>query len=77
MNRDILVHGGVIVVLALLAFVLPEYHHGNVARILVLATYAIGYNLLTTRVRELHVQTDNFAQELIAEIQRFYLEDSK
>lgn len=39
-------HAGVLVLLALLQFVLPPFHHGMVARILVLATYAVGYNLL-------------------------------
>lgn len=39
-------HLGLIVVLFALQFVLPDYHHTNVARILVLATYAMGYNLL-------------------------------
>ncbi|MBO9396965.1 branched-chain amino acid ABC transporter permease [Shimia sp. R9_2] len=39
-------HGGVLAILLLLQFVLPAYHHGNLARIMVLATYAIGYNLL-------------------------------
>ena len=49
----------------------------TVIGLLVALPSAIGYNLLTTRVRELHVQTDNFAQELIAEVQRFYLEESR
>ncbi|MBO9408197.1 branched-chain amino acid ABC transporter permease [Shimia sp. R9_1] len=40
------VHGGVLAILLVLQFVLPAYHHGNLARIMVLATYAIGYNLL-------------------------------
>ncbi|MBO9401587.1 branched-chain amino acid ABC transporter permease [Shimia sp. R9_3] len=39
-------HGGVLAILLVLQFVLPAYHHGNLARIMVLATYAIGYNLL-------------------------------
>lgn len=45
MRRDIALHAGVLVVLLALAFVLPAYHHGNVARILVLATFATGYNI--------------------------------
>jgi branched-chain amino acid transport system permease protein len=46
-DRRILgLHIGLIVVLFALQFVLPDYHHTNVARILVLATYAMGYNLL-------------------------------
>lgn len=39
-------HLGLIASLAVLCFVLPAYHQGNVARILVLATYAVGYNVL-------------------------------
>ena len=40
-----LAHGAVVVALAVLAFVLPEYHHGNMARIMVLACFAMAYNL--------------------------------
>jgi branched-chain amino acid transport system permease protein len=36
---------GVIVALALAQFVLPDYHHTNLARIMVLATFAVGYNI--------------------------------
>jgi len=39
-------HGGVIAVLFALQFILPAYHHGNLARIMVLASYAVGYNIL-------------------------------
>jgi branched-chain amino acid transport system permease protein len=39
------VPGGVIAALALAQFALPAYHHTNVARIMVLATFAIGYNI--------------------------------
>lgn len=39
-------HGGLIAGLFALCFLLPDYHQGNFARILVLATYAIGYNVL-------------------------------
>jgi len=39
-------HLGLLAVLLALHFVLPSYHHGNLARIMVLASYAIGYNLL-------------------------------
>lgn len=45
MRRDLALHLGVLAVLAALAFLLPAYHHGNVARILVLATFATGYNI--------------------------------
>lgn len=39
-------HGGLIALLFALQFVLPAYHHGNLARIMVLASYAVGYNIL-------------------------------
>ncbi len=39
-------HLGLIAVLFAAQFVLDEYHHTNVARIMVLAAYAVGYNLL-------------------------------
>ncbi|MDH4991732.1 branched-chain amino acid ABC transporter permease [Aquamicrobium lusatiense] len=38
-------HGAAIAVLLALNFLLPAYHHGLMARILVLATFAMGYNL--------------------------------
>ncbi|MEX5729087.1 branched-chain amino acid transport system permease protein [Rhodovulum iodosum] len=44
-GREIALHGGLVALLAVLAFVLPAYHHGNVARVMVLAVYAMGYNL--------------------------------
>ncbi|KRB25686.1 branched-chain amino acid ABC transporter permease [Mesorhizobium sp. Root172] len=39
-------HLGVIALLFLLSFVLPEYYHGLLARIMVLAVFAMGYNML-------------------------------
>lgn len=39
-------HVGLIVALAAIQFVLPAYHQGNLARIMVLAGYAAGYNIL-------------------------------
>ncbi len=39
-------HLGVLVLLAGLQLVLPPFHHGMLARIMVLAAYAAGYNLL-------------------------------
>ncbi len=39
-------HVGVLVILAALFFVVSDYHDGNLARIMVLAVYAVGYNLL-------------------------------
>lgn len=44
--RALALHLGVIGLLLALQFVLPAYHHGIVARILVLAVFAMGYNLL-------------------------------
>jgi len=44
--RSLAMHGLVICSLAALYFVLPEYHSGNLARILIMAVYAMGYNLL-------------------------------
>ncbi|SLN49243.1 leucine/isoleucine/valine transporter permease subunit [Roseovarius gaetbuli] len=44
--RVIALHGGLIALLFVLQFVLPAYHHGNLARIMVLASYAVGYNIL-------------------------------
>ena len=40
--RILALHGGLLAVLFALQFVLPAYHHGNLARIMVLASYAIG-----------------------------------
>lgn len=45
MTRDLALHGAVIALLGVLAFVLSEYHHGNVARVMVLAVFAMGYNI--------------------------------
>jgi branched-chain amino acid transport system permease protein len=45
-DRTIVLHAGVIVLLFLLQFVLPAYHHTNFTSIMVLATYGIGYNIL-------------------------------
>ena len=45
-RRIVILHLAVIAVLFLLQFLLPAYHHTNVARIMVLATYAVGYNIL-------------------------------
>ncbi len=39
-------HGAVLATLFLLQFVLPAYHHGILTRIMVLAAYATGYNIL-------------------------------
>ncbi|WP_163846383.1 branched-chain amino acid ABC transporter permease [Pseudooceanicola aestuarii] len=44
-RRDWMLHLGLVALLLALHFVLPAYHHGNMARIMVLAVYAMGYNL--------------------------------
>ncbi|QHQ37093.1 branched-chain amino acid ABC transporter permease [Algicella marina] len=45
-RKSALLHLGVPLLLAALFFVLPAYHMGNLSRIMVLAVYAMGYNLL-------------------------------
>ena len=45
-RRALLLHAAVVAALFALQFVLPAFHHGMIARVMVLATYAIGYNLL-------------------------------
>lgn len=44
--RSISVHLGLIAVLFVLCLILPAYHQGNFARVMVLAVYAMGYNVL-------------------------------
>ena len=39
-------HGGLVAALALLYFILPAYHAGVLPRVMVLAVYAMGYNIL-------------------------------
>ncbi|NJR43225.1 MAG: branched-chain amino acid ABC transporter permease, partial [Akkermansiaceae bacterium] len=46
LSRVLLLHLAVIAGLFALQFVLPDYHHRSLARILVLASFASGYNLL-------------------------------
>ena len=45
-DRAIMLHLGVIAVLVVMQFTLPPYHHGIVARVLVLTSFALGYNVL-------------------------------
>lgn len=45
-GRVVALHAGAIALLFALQFVLPAYHHGVFARIMVLAVFAMGYNLL-------------------------------
>jgi branched-chain amino acid transport system permease protein len=44
--RVVALHLGLIALLFGLHFVLPPYHHGNLARVMVLAAFAMGYNIL-------------------------------
>jgi branched-chain amino acid transport system permease protein len=44
--KIVILHGAVLAALFVAQFVLPDYHHTNAARIMVLATYALGYNVL-------------------------------
>ncbi|MGI3166107.1 branched-chain amino acid ABC transporter permease [Pseudooceanicola sp. 200-1SW] len=44
-RRDLTLHLGLIAGLFALHFILPAYHHGIFARVMVLAVYAIGYNI--------------------------------
>lgn len=46
MSKSLALHLGVLAILLVLAFILPAYHHGNMARIMVLAVYAMGFNIL-------------------------------
>lgn len=45
-KRVILLHLAVVAALFLLQFVLPTYHHGVFARVMVLAVFAMGYNIV-------------------------------
>lgn len=46
----------------------------TVVGLLVAIPSAIGYNILASKIRELAVQMDNFAQEFVAELQRLFLQ---
>ncbi|MFT4960183.1 MAG: branched-chain amino acid transport system permease protein, partial [Paracoccaceae bacterium] len=45
-TKMLALHIAVLALLFALQFVLPAYHHGNLARVMVLASYAIGFNVL-------------------------------
>jgi branched-chain amino acid transport system permease protein len=45
-TRMLGLHIAVLALLFALQFVLPAYHHGNLARVMVLASYAIGFNVM-------------------------------
>ena len=46
MQKSWALHLGIIALLFVLQFILPAYHHGSLARIMVLTCYAMGYNIL-------------------------------
>ena len=43
---SLLFHVGILILLFLLQFFLPAYHHSSVSKIMILSSYAIGYNFL-------------------------------
>jgi branched-chain amino acid transport system permease protein len=45
-GKALTLHLGILTLLFIAQFILPAYHYTNVARIMVLATYAVGYNIL-------------------------------
>jgi len=45
-TKTLALHGGLLALLFALNFVLPAYHHGNLARVMVLASFAVGYNVM-------------------------------
>lgn len=47
----------------------------TVVGLLVALPSSIGYNMMTNRIRSLHVQLDNYAQEFMADVQREFTRD--
>jgi biopolymer transport protein ExbB/TolQ len=47
----------------------------TVVGLLVALPSSIGYNILASKIRELAVQMDNFAQEFVAELQRMFVRE--
>jgi len=45
-HRAMALHLGVVALLVVLQFLLPAYHTGNLARVMVLASFALGYNVM-------------------------------
>jgi len=43
---SLLFQGGILLLLFILQFILPTYHHSSVSKIMVLASYAVAYNFL-------------------------------
>ncbi len=46
MSRAAALHLGLVVALLGLGFILPAYHHGVLARVMVMAVFAMGYNVM-------------------------------
>ena len=46
MSRVLVLHLGLVVLLFAAQFVLPAYHHGVLARVMVMAVFAMGYNVM-------------------------------
>ena len=45
-GKSFVLHAAIILLLFLLQFILPEYHHLSATRIMILAVFAMGYNVL-------------------------------
>jgi branched-chain amino acid transport system permease protein len=45
-RKSLLLHVGVVLLLFVLQFILPEYHHLIATRVMILAVFAMGYNVL-------------------------------
>ncbi len=45
-SRTLALHGAVVAAILALHFILPDYHHGILARTMVLAVYAMAYNVM-------------------------------
>jgi len=46
LRKSVVLHFAVVLALFLMQFILPEYHHLSVTRIMLLAVFAMGFNLL-------------------------------
>ena len=46
-SKSTTLHLSVLAALVALFFILPPYHSGNLSRIMVLAIYAMGFNILS------------------------------
>ena len=55
MSREMSLHLALIALLFALHFILPDYHHGNLARVMVLAVYAMAYNVMFGYLSLIHI----------------------